>query len=91
MGKRGQSPTGFLKLQCTFFNSPGKNQKSLAGTATVVQAQWVNREFKKTAKNKQNLLFFLFKSDYLSSKRLILQAQLNTSVQYMKRQAHRFN
>lgn len=35
-----------------------KNQKSLAGTAAVVKVQWVNREFKKIAKNKQNLCFF---------------------------------
>lgn len=44
-----------------------KNQKSLVGTAAVVKVQWVNRDFKKIAKNKQNLRFFLFQSDFRPS------------------------
>lgn len=66
VGKREQSVVGFLKLQCTIFQFYLKNQKSLAGTATVVKIQWVNGEFKKIAKNK-NLFFSLFKSDFRPS------------------------
>lgn len=49
------------------FQFSQKNQKSLAGTAAVVKVRWVNGRFKKIAKNKQDLPFFLFKSDFRPS------------------------